>query len=158
MQGFGNWVNHGGDLYNRRYAQQETRISPTTASSLRLKWRFYTGGDVSATPAVYDGTVYFPSWNGYIYAVKAVTGALVWKKDLKMLTGHNETISVLLTNSTSLISRTTPTVADNMLIIPTYGPAYVVAVNRATGQLIWKTQLDRHPAAVVTMSGTYHRR
>ncbi|XP_051119660.1 uncharacterized protein LOC127243604 [Andrographis paniculata] len=152
----GNWLNHGGDLYNRRYAEKETRISPSTAFRLRLKWRFYSGGDISATPAILDEIVYFPSWNGNIYAVKAADGSLVWKKNLQALTGLNATIS--LTNDTFVRSRTTPIIAEDKLIIPIYGPAYVIAVKRATGQLIWKRQLDKHPAAIITMSGTYYRK
>ncbi|KAL5806600.1 hypothetical protein ACOSQ4_029333 [Xanthoceras sorbifolium] len=66
-----NWLNHGGDLYNRRYASKETKISPETVSKLTLKWEFYAGKDISATPAIFNGTLYFPSWNGEIYAVKA---------------------------------------------------------------------------------------
>ncbi|KAL7140940.1 hypothetical protein ABFS83_08G020600 [Erythranthe nasuta] len=149
----GNWLNHGGDIYNRRYAAGETRISPSTASQLRLKWKFHAGNDITATPAIFGGVVYFPSWNGYIYAVRAVDGTLVWKKNLKALTGLNAT--VFFTNGT-LVSRATPTAAGDKLIIGIYGPAYVIAVARATGQLVWKRQLDNHPAAIITMSGTYY--
>ncbi|KAK4417683.1 hypothetical protein Salat_2181000 [Sesamum alatum] len=150
----GNWLNHGGDIYNRRYAEGETRISPSTASRLSLKWKFYAGNDITATPAIFGGILYFPSWNGYIYAVKAADGSLVWKQNLQALTGLNSTISI--TNDTTIVCRATPTVADDKLIIAIYGPAYVIAVKRATGELLWKRQLDKHPAAVITMSGTYY--
>ncbi|KAH6830292.1 hypothetical protein C2S53_000261 [Perilla frutescens var. hirtella] len=152
----GNWVNHGGDIYNNRYAQGETKISRATASRLRLKWKFYAGNDISATPAVCDGILYFPSWNGYLYAVRAGDGTLVWKKNLQKLTGLNSTL--ITTNATEPISRATPTLAEDKLIIAIYGPAYVVAVKRATGELVWKTQLDNHPASLITMSGTYYAR
>ncbi|KAK9272819.1 hypothetical protein L1049_003197 [Liquidambar formosana] len=150
-----NWLNHGGDLYNRRYADKETKISPATASKLRLKWKFYAGKDITATPAIFNGTLYFPSWNGYIYAVKALDGSLVWKKNLQRLTGLNAT--GLVSNINWTVSRSTPTVADDLLIIGIYGPAVVVAVKRSTGKLVWSTWLDRHVAGVVTMSGTFHK-
>ncbi|KAK6155113.1 hypothetical protein DH2020_009361 [Rehmannia glutinosa] len=79
------------------------------------------------------------------------------EKNLKMLTGLNATIS-FTNDTTTLVSRATPTVADDKLIIGIYGPAYVIAVKRATGELIWTRQLDMHPAAVITMSGTYYGR
>ncbi|RVW82653.1 hypothetical protein CK203_037376 [Vitis vinifera] len=41
------WLNHGGDLYNRRYASTETEIGPETTSKLRLKWEFYAGNDIT---------------------------------------------------------------------------------------------------------------
>lgn len=152
----GNWLNHGGDIYNNRYARGETKISPATARRLRLKWKFNAGNDISATPAIYDGVVYFPSWNGYIYAVRSSDGSLVWKKSLQRLTSLNSTL--ITSNATEPIARATPTIANDKLIIGIYGPAYVVAVKRSTGELVWKTQLDKHPAALITMSGTYYSR
>ncbi|RDX68420.1 Polyvinylalcohol dehydrogenase, partial [Mucuna pruriens] len=148
------WLNHGGDLFNRRYACKEYKISPETAPNLRMKWKFYTGKDITATPAIYDGTLYFPSWNGNIYAVKEADGSLVWKQNLQNLTGLNATGFVLNVNWT--VSRSTPTVAGDLLIVGIYGPAVVIAVKRTSGELVWKTTLDYHPAALITMSGTYY--
>ncbi|CAL5370631.1 unnamed protein product [Camellia sinensis] len=137
------WLNHGGDIYNRRYAYNETKISPSTVSNLRLKWQFFAGKDISATPAIFDGMLYFPSWNGYLYAVKAEDGSLIWKQNLQNLTGFQPTGFVGNVNTT--VSRSTPTVAGNLLIIGIYGPAVVIAVERWSGKLVWSTQL--HPAS-----------
>ncbi|KAG9159780.1 hypothetical protein Leryth_007787 [Lithospermum erythrorhizon] len=148
------WLNHGGKILNRRYADGETKISPETASSLSLRWRFEAGRDISATPAIYDGTVYFPSWKGNIYAVKSSDGCLVWQKNVQELTGLS--VTVLPANVSTIVSRETPTIADDKLIIGICGPAVVIAVDRATGNLIWSARLDDHFASIVTMSGTYH--
>ncbi|RVW71679.1 Transposon TX1 uncharacterized 149 kDa protein [Vitis vinifera] len=127
------WLNHGGDLYNRRHVSSETKISPETVSKLSLKWEFYAGQDITATPAIFNGTLYFPSWNGYLYAVKAADGSLVWKQNLQTLTGLNGTGLIVNVNWT--VSRSTPTMADDMLIVGIYGPAVVIAVEQATGSL-----------------------
>lgn len=108
-QGVGGWLNHGGGIYNRRYADGETKISPSTVQNVRLKWEFYAGKDTSATPATYNGNIYFPSWNGYIYAVNASDGSLIWKQYLQNLTGIPPTGT--LTNVTDTVSRATRTVA-----------------------------------------------
>ncbi|CAK9322648.1 unnamed protein product [Citrullus colocynthis] len=150
----GNWPNHGGDLQNRRYANRETKISPSTVSDLRLKWEFYAGGDISVTPAIYDGAIYFPSWNGFLYAVRASNGALIWKKNLQKLTGFNNIGFILNVNST--VSRSTPTVAGELLLVGIYGPAVVIAVKRSTGKLVWSTRLDYKNRSFITMSGTYY--
>ncbi|XP_051140674.1 uncharacterized protein LOC127258077 [Andrographis paniculata] len=55
------------------------------------------------------------------------------------------------------MSRATPTVAGDKLIVTVYGPAYVVALKLETGELLWMQQLDKHPAAAITMSGTYYK-
>ncbi|KAH6830291.1 hypothetical protein C2S53_000260 [Perilla frutescens var. hirtella] len=151
----GRWLNHGGNIYNRRQAEGETKISPSTASQLRLRWEFNAGKDISATPAISVGVVYFPSWNGYIYAVRASDGSLVWKQKLQELTGLS--VTVPLPNVTALVSVATPTVAGHKLLVSIYGPAYVVAMELATGELLWTRQLDTHPAAAITMSGTYYK-
>ncbi|KAL2330009.1 hypothetical protein Fmac_017590 [Flemingia macrophylla] len=148
------WLNHGGDMFNRRYANKEYKISPQTAPNLRLKWKFYAGKDITATPAIYNGILYFLSWNGNVYAVKEADGSLVWKQNLGNLTGLNATGIVQNVNST--VSRSTPTIAGDFLIVGIYGPAVVIGLKRTSGDLVWKTTLDYHPAALITMSGTYY--
>ena len=45
-----------------------------------MKWTFTTHGDVSATPAVVDGAVYFPDWGGYLNKVERRHRSLIWQK------------------------------------------------------------------------------
>nr|XP_029148386.1 uncharacterized protein LOC114925247 [Arachis hypogaea] len=151
-----NWINHGGDIYNRRYANKEHKINLETVSNLTLKWKFYAGKDITATPSIFDGTLYFPSWNGEIFAVRACDGSLVWKQNLQELTGLKPTGLVGGVNWT--VSRATPTIADEFVIVGIYGPAVVIALKRLTGELVWQTRLDSHNSSVLTMSGTYYKR
>ena len=69
----------GGQNPTNSRSQDEFRNRPSNASSLSLKWVFTTGDDVSATPAVANGIVYFPDYAGNFFAVNAETGALVWQ-------------------------------------------------------------------------------
>ncbi|KHN13633.1 hypothetical protein glysoja_019320 [Glycine soja] len=134
----------------------EHKISVETFSNLSLKWEFYAGKDITATPAIFDGTLYFPCWNGNIFAVRAKYGSLVWKQNLGNLTGLSATGFVAGVNWT--VARATPTIAeDDLLIVGIYGPAVVIAVKRSTGDLVWETRLDSHNSSVVTMSRTYLR-
>ncbi|KAJ6969195.1 hypothetical protein NC653_036996 [Populus alba x Populus x berolinensis] len=146
------WLNHGADIRNTRSAKGEVLINRLTVKNLRLKWTFFAGKDISATPAIANGVVYFPSWNGFLYAVNAFNGALIWKQNLGQLTGLNGTGIVV--NVT--VSRSTPTIADDLLLVGIYGPAVVIAVTRATGRLVWSTQLDPRPRAQITQSGTFY--
>jgi outer membrane protein assembly factor BamB len=41
-------------------------------------WRFQTKGEVTSSPALADGMVYFRSWDTYVYAVDAQTGQEEW--------------------------------------------------------------------------------
>ncbi|KAK9104962.1 hypothetical protein Scep_021806 [Stephania cephalantha] len=108
--------------------------------------------DITATPAIFDGVLYFPSWNGNVYAVRARDGSLVWEKNLSELTGLNST--GLIPNTNSTVARATPTIAGDLLIVGIYGPAVVIAMERANGKLFWLAKVDDHPLALITMSGT----
>jgi len=157
----GGWPTAGGDLQNTRYQSSENKISPSNVGTLEKKWAFTTGGDVSATPAVDGTTVYVPDWAGNLYAIDRKTGQQVWKVKIADVTG------VLFDKA-----RTTPALAGNKVIIGTQGtvlaPApnsrpggWVLAFNKNTGALLWKTQADTqgpngtaHPAALITQSAT----
>jgi polyvinyl alcohol dehydrogenase (cytochrome) len=69
------WTMGGQDINNSRN-QTSTGVHPQNVGSLKPKWVFTTGGDVTATPAVANGMVYFPDFAGNFYAVNAATGAL----------------------------------------------------------------------------------
>ena len=56
-----------------------TRLTPRSARTLRLAWKFPTGDAVTATPTVVNRTVYVGSWDGYFYALALASGALRWK-------------------------------------------------------------------------------
>ncbi len=153
----GGWPTAGSDLQNTRYQKSESKISPSNVGTLAPKWAFTTGGDVSATPAVDGTTVYVPDWAGYLYAIDRTTGQQVWKVKIEDVTG------VPFDKA-----RTTPALAGNKVIIGTQGSkvasilggfqggpgGMVLAFNKNTGALLWKTQADTHPAAIITQSAT----
>jgi len=117
-------------------------------AGLTKKWEVTTGGDVSATPAVDGQQVYVPDWAGNLYAVNRTTGAVVWQKKIADLTGVPGDLA-----------RATPAFSDTALVIGDQGASlggggWVVAVDKATGNLLWRTQVETHPAAVITQSAT----
>ena len=141
------WLSAGGDRQNTRYQSTESKISPSTASDLKVKWALTTDGDVSATPAVDAQHVYVPDWAGNLYAVDRGTGAVAWSTKISDYTGIPGDKA-----------RATPAVAEGKLIIGNQGPlgggGRVMAVDKETGDLIWSTQVDDHPAAIITQSAT----
>ncbi|KAJ8441442.1 hypothetical protein Cgig2_023628 [Carnegiea gigantea] len=135
-----NWLNHGGDLHNRRYGSKEVIMSPKTVKNLTLKWKFEAERDITATPAIHKGVLYFPSWDGYVYAVKASDGSLVWKQFLQNLTGIPSPGIIINVNVT--VARATPTIAPDLglVILGVYGPAIVVGLRVKDGSLAWMTR------------------
>src|SRR5262245_20239266 len=72
------WPMIGHDPANTRNQPFEHRIRPGNAHRLALKWVATTTGDVSATPAVVDGAVYFGDFGGTLWKLDARTGAVIW--------------------------------------------------------------------------------
>jgi polyvinyl alcohol dehydrogenase (cytochrome) len=136
------WSMAGQNLSNWRFQPFESKIDKKNVNKLTPQWVFTTAGDVSATPSVSDGAVYFPDWGGYLYKLNRKTGAVIWKVFLSDLTGIPGTVS-----------RTTPTLAeDNTVLVGTQRGGFEMAFNIDTGALLWMTQLDPHPYAIVSQS------
>jgi polyvinyl alcohol dehydrogenase (cytochrome) len=153
------WLFAGNDVTNSRTQPAETKISSNSVGNLAVKWTFTDHGDVSATPTVANGVVYFPDWGGYINAVNAQTGALIWQKQLSADYGYPDASPPFTPPFNSWISRTSPAIYGNELIFgDNNGSGYlnngvganVLAVNARTGDLLWKTTVDTDPAAVIT--------
>ncbi len=140
------WPMFGQNAKNTAGNVAETGISAGNVGQLRVKWEFTPMGDVSARAAVVNGVVYFPDWGGYLWALNASNGAVIWSAQLSSYTGVANTQS-----------RTTPAVWNGTLYVGTQEGAWLLAINAATGALRWKTQLESpatDPFAVVTTSPT----
>ena len=138
-----NWRFAGHDPSDSRSQPLETTITTANVGTLAPKWVFVTHGNVSATPTVAGGTVYFPDSGGYLNAVNAKTGKLVWQQQISAYNG-----------ASGSHSRNSPAIDGQELIVGDIslkgGGAHVLAVNRSTGKLLWNTQVDSHPAAIIT--------
>jgi polyvinyl alcohol dehydrogenase (cytochrome) len=92
--------------------------------------------------------VYFPDWGGNLFAVNKDSGALIWSHKISDYDGV-----------AGAISRVSPAVDHDQLIIgdilsskEVHNGANVISVDRQTGTLRWITQVDSHPAAIITGS------
>jgi len=45
----------------------------------RVRWRFFTGGEVNAPPTLWKGRALFGSHDGHVYALEAATGRSLWR-------------------------------------------------------------------------------
>src|SRR5262245_4335622 len=65
------WGMIGNDSANSRNQPLEKSIGPGNVNRLAVKWIATTAGDVSATPAVVDGAVYFGDFGGMLWKLDA---------------------------------------------------------------------------------------
>jgi polyvinyl alcohol dehydrogenase (cytochrome) len=144
----GQWRIAGQNLSNTWSQPTEHSISPRNVQGLKPTWVFTTGGDVSATPTVDGDAVYFPDWGGNLFAVKKDSGRLIWSHKISEYDGV-----------AGAISRVSPAIDHDQLIIgdilsskQVHNGANVISVDRETGALRWITQVETHPAAIITGS------
>jgi len=95
----GDWKTYGHDYSNTRTQPLEKVISVGDMPSLTSAWVFSSvsaggAGDFTGTPVVSDGCVYVASTRGWVFAVNADTGELVWKYQLPYGGSVNSTVAV----------------------------------------------------------------
>jgi polyvinyl alcohol dehydrogenase (cytochrome) len=143
------WMMIGHDSTNTRNQPFEHKIKPKNVDRLAPKWVATTTGDVSATPAVVDGAVYFGDFGGTVWKLDAETGATIWSHSVPAYTGI-----------AGDYARTSPSLAGNTLVVGVIrGPnplglagPNMLGIDANTGALRWKTQIHPNPKAVMTGS------
>ncbi len=83
----GDWPAYGHDLQNTRSQPAEHVIGASNAASLRTAWTFRTtqhgmSGSFDNTPVESGGCLYDADSDGWVFALNAETGAVVWKTRL----------------------------------------------------------------------------
>jgi polyvinyl alcohol dehydrogenase (cytochrome) len=134
----GSWPVAGYDVANTRHSPDRS-ISDREARQLAVKWTYHTQGDVSATPTVAGGAVYFPDWGGYLHKVNTRSGRAIWSRPIADYTGRPGSLS-----------RTSPTLWRGNLYIGEHNGGRLMAIDATTGELKWITEVDLQPYATIT--------
>jgi polyvinyl alcohol dehydrogenase (cytochrome) len=135
------WPMIGHDSTNTRNQPFERTIGPANVQHLKAKWVAPTAGDVSATPAVVNGAVYFGDFGGMLWKLDAETGDVIWSRLVSDYTGIPGDIS-----------RSSPSLAGNTLVIGDLSAPMMLGIDATTGDLRWITRLNPDPHAIMTGS------
>jgi len=114
----------------RTNATVDPRLSVATASTLKLKWAFQTGGGVATSVSIVGTTAYVGSWDGFEYAINTQPGAQIWQSPNLGITddpGCNP-ISIGITSSADVV---------NGVVYVGGGGPYWYALNASTGAILW---------------------
>jgi polyvinyl alcohol dehydrogenase (cytochrome) len=139
--GGASWPTIGQSAANGRDQADEHAISNLNVAQLSLKWTATTTGDVSATPAVAGGAVYFGDFGGTLWKLDANTGAVIWSHAVPAYTGL-----------AGDYARTSPSLDGNVLIVGTNKNPDLLGINATDGTLLWKTLVN--PDLHGTMTGS----
>ncbi len=130
------------------------QINRDNVGDLRMVWsRGLRPGAQQGTPIAYDGTLYMPNPNDIIQAIDALTGDLKWEYQREIPDDVNDYLGGLISvNRNIAIYGTT--------IIDTANDDYIFALDAATGELAWETQIfdykvnpARHSAGPIVANG-----
>jgi polyvinyl alcohol dehydrogenase (cytochrome) len=135
------WDAAGGNIQDTHTTQASRALDPANVPALTLKWVFNAAGNITGTPAVDGDAVYVADWGGKLHKVDRRTGRTLWSHSVSEYTGNSASFS-----------RSSPAVNGHTVVIGDQVSATIIAVDRDTGALLWKTVLDPHPLATITGS------
>ncbi|CAF3083491.1 unnamed protein product [Rotaria sp. Silwood2] len=136
---------------NDRYQREPLPVTlAVTKTEFKQLWYTILNGPIQTNPTVYEDRVYVPTIAGTFYCLHADSGIIMWQRNL----------SAIMNNGHVYISRTSPLVYKDMIILGImeglafqkvvgHG-SYVIALNRFTGALRWQTLVSSHPASTIT--------
>jgi len=130
----GDWPIFGRDMHHTRSNLVESSIGVDTVGDLELVWE-HRGFEITSTPSVVGGIVYFADWEGFVYARQASDGSEVWTSENPSGVGMTASIAV---GETRLF------IGDST--------GFFHAIDRANGDFLWSVELDDHPNANVPSS------
>lgn len=125
-------------------AWTQFRMGPQNNAVVRggmhASWRIETGGQISASPTIADGTLYVGNNNGSLYALDAQTGRILWKAHVP-----NPLMSAPLVYGDLVIvgegDPTSRTSSPSEPVMVGQGPSALIAFDRAAGAMRWQTML-----------------
>ncbi len=129
----GNWLSHGRTYSEQRYSPL-SQITDQNVDQLGLAWHFDLGDTrgIEATPIVVDGVMYVTGGWSKVFALDAVTGEQIWAYD----PGVDKAYFINL--CCDAVNR--GVAAWEGKIITGVLDGRLVALDAATGELVWEVQ------------------
>lgn len=127
------WLSHGYDYQEQRHSPL-SKINAKNVQDLGLVWSFDTDFNrgLEATPIVVDGVMFVTGSWSVAYALDAATGELLWKYDPKVPKAWGAK------GCCDVVNRGVA-VKDGKVVFGTFDARHI-ALDAATGELLWETQ------------------
>src|SRR5579883_3214813 len=145
------WPTYLNNVAHTGYNAAETGLNQSNVSQLQLRW-FHNDGNavdsISAQPVIFNGVVYWGSWDGIEHAY-TVSGTRLWETQI----GQNATDLCDPTLAGAASTAAVGTIGSTPVIYVggggnrnADGRANLLALNANTGAVIWKTDIGTSPA------------
>jgi outer membrane protein assembly factor BamB len=108
---------------------------------LEATWRIETGGQISASPAIADGTLYVGNNDGSLFAIDVASGQVLWKAHVPNPLMSDPLVygDVVIVGEGDPTSRTS---SPSEPIMVGQGPSALMAFDRSSGAMRWQTPLS----------------
>ncbi|MCI0625653.1 MAG: PQQ-dependent dehydrogenase, methanol/ethanol family [Acidobacteria bacterium] len=125
-----NWLTYWGDYQGRHFSSlKHIHTANVKGLQSRWAWQFSGAGVLQATPLVEDGVMYTTGASGYVYALDARTGKLLWQYQHRLKSAH------INTNATS--NRGVAKLGERLFFVT--ADAGLSALDAKTGRVLWHT-------------------
>lgn len=114
--------------FNQKSALHMLQKGTSNNNNGMLVWRYQTGAAIQSGGTLVGGIVYIGSLDGYIYALNASTGTLVWSYGTNPVNSNNE------------IYESIPQVINGMVYVDS-SDGYMYAIDASKGTLVWDTEI-----------------
>ena len=143
------WNGWSPELSNARFQPAKSaQLTLGNLPRLKLKWAFGLPGAtvVYSQPTIAGGRVFVGADTGYVYSIDEKSGCVYWS--------YAATAGVRSAIRVGEIST-----ASGKIPVAFFGDvqANVYALNALTGNLIWKSNVETHPAARITGSPVFYK-
>lgn len=143
------WQGWGGTgLGNHRYQSGAVAgINASNVDELEVEWAFGFPGDIRAysPPTIANGRLFLGSLGGGVYSLDAASGCVHWFIDVGASVRSPMTIATIPRDG-----------GEREAVFFGDGTAYVYAADTATGEILWRTEVDDFPVAHVSGSTVYY--
>lgn len=143
------WQGWGGvGLGNLRHQSAAgAGLTADQVSRLDVKWAFGFPGDIRAyaPPTIANGRLFLGSLGGGVYSLDAATGCVHWYLDAGASVRSPMTIASIERNG-----------REHEAVFFGDGTANAWAVDAASGEILWRTEVDDFPVAHISGATVYH--
>ena len=131
----GEWPSYGHDPANTRTQPAEHGLGPAAVAGLTPAWVFSSastgdGSVFNATPVVNDGCVFVGDSGGYVYALDARSGHVVWEHRLQV---SKPGFGGAIVGAAAVSGN------EVVFLVSEEGAPYAVALDRTSGALLWRS-------------------
>jgi uncharacterized protein (TIGR03437 family) len=130
------WPMYLVDLSHSSFRPGETQINSQNVGQLQQLWRASVGETISSAVTVSNGFLYFGDWGGNFHSLNAVTGAAQWTQFLGIAPNPPDP-----TCEPQGIGVSSQPVVSGNTVYSGGGDSAVYAMDRGTGQILWRTPL-----------------